>query len=405
MNVIEKLRQKIDEELRQKERAIVFWYDAQGQLDSEELNNQLKDIEVRQLNDNNYFQLKMEIELQNPKTSYLIYSDEPRPRDNENMLLDIFLYSAEFKADETALLTEMFNVEDFVLRPLMKEYPAFFASKERKNKLSRVLPAQADREVFELSMMAVLTRSPVHDIRTITTLLLTKGVDMETNELVGQLEKNYSLSKSLEKIGGYFGVSLIDSEEPLKKLVDTLIYQHFNQNFQGSIEEWDNQWKSSSPNICALYIEEWLNNLHAEVIENYIKVWEKEYDVQAVLTDYELKQYEDVATFPVLDVMIIEKCVDELKHETIIPENRLALIEKRLEMPWALKSNIQRSYQTLYHAVNLEGLKTEVNKFSQWWRVIRPTLSWECLHYYLIVNCHLMRKKVFLWMGILPPAW
>ena len=362
MNVVEKLRKKIDEELRQKGRAIVFWYDAQGQLDSEELNNQLKDIEVRQLNDNNYFQLKVEIGLQNPETSYLIYSDEPRPRDNENMLLDMLLYSTEFKADETALLAEMLNVQDFVLRPLMKEYPTFFASKERKHKLSRVLPAQADKDVFELSMMAVLTKSPVHDIRTITTQILTRGIDIETNELVNQLEKNYSLGKSLEKIGAYFGISLNDSEEPLKKLVDALIYQHFNQNFQGSIEEWGNQWESSSPNICALYIEEWLNNLHAEVIENYIKLWEKEYEVQDVLADYELKQYEDVATFPILDVLIIEKCIDELKHETIIPENRLALIEKRLEMPWALKFNIQRSYQTLYHAVNLEGLKTEVNK-------------------------------------------
>src|SRR5699024_7257241 len=157
---------------RQKGRAIVFWYDAQGQLETEELNSQLEDIEVRYLNDNNFFQLKVEIELQNPETSYLIYSDEPRPRDNDNMLLDMLFYSAEFKADEAALLSEVLNVEDFVLRPLMKEYPTFFASKERKNKLSKVLPAQADRDAFELSMMTVLTKSPIQDIRTLTTQII-----------------------------------------------------------------------------------------------------------------------------------------------------------------------------------------------------------------------------------------
>ena len=362
MNVIEKLQQKINEEHRQKGRAIVFWYDAQGQLETEELNSQLEDIEVRYLNENNFFQLKVEIELQNPETSYLIYSDEPRPRDNDNMLLDMLFYSTEFKADETALLSEVLNVEDFVLRPLMKEYPTFFASKERKNKLSKVLPAQSDRDTFELSMMAVLTKSPVHDIRTITTQVLMKGLGIETNELVKQLEKNYALDKSLEKIGGYFGISLTDSEEPLKQLVNILIYQHFKQNFHGVVEKWDEQWKSNSPNICALYIEEWLNNRHAETIENYIELWEKEHDVQGTLDDYDVEQYEEVATFPKVDILIIEKCVDELKHHTIAPEKRLALIEKRLELPWALKHKINQSYQTLYHAIKLESFKNETKK-------------------------------------------
>ncbi|SDK32536.1 BREX-1 system phosphatase PglZ type A [Lacicoccus qingdaonensis] len=362
MNVIEKLQQKIDEEHRQKGRAIVFWYDAQGQLEADELNSQLKGIEVRQLNDNNFFQLKVEIEIQNPETSYLIYSDEPRPRDNDNMLLDMLFYSVEFKADETALLSEVLNVEDFVLRPLMKEYPTFFASKERKNKLSKVLPAKADRGTFELSMMAVLTKSPAHDIKTITTQILMKGLDIETNELIKQLGKNYALDKSLEKIGRYFGISLTDSEEPLRQLVNTLIYQHFNQNFHGVVGKWDDQWKSTSPNICALYIEEWLNNRHAEMIENYIEIWEKEYDVQGTLDDYDVEQYAEVATFPRVDVLIIEKCVDELEHNTISPEKRLALIEKRLEMPWALKPKINCSYKTLYHVIKLERFKNEIKK-------------------------------------------
>src|SRR5699024_6095968 len=103
-------------------------------------------------------------------------------------------------------------------------------------------------------------------------------------------------------------------------------------------------------------------NRHAETIENYIELWEKEHDVQGTLDDYDVEQYEEVATFPKVDILIIEKCVDESKHHTIAPEKRLALIEKRLELPWALKQKINQSYQTLYHAIKLESFKNETKK-------------------------------------------
>ena len=121
MNVIEKLQEKIQQEKETKGRAIVFWYDAQAQVDVEELKEQLEEVEVRYVNERNFFQLKVEIELEKPNQSFLIYTDGPRPEDAENMLLDILLYSAEFKADETALLSETLQVSDHVLRPMMEQ--------------------------------------------------------------------------------------------------------------------------------------------------------------------------------------------------------------------------------------------------------------------------------------------
>ena len=47
MNVIEKLKEKIKEEKETKGRAIVFWYDAQAQVEIEELKEKLKRVEVR----------------------------------------------------------------------------------------------------------------------------------------------------------------------------------------------------------------------------------------------------------------------------------------------------------------------------------------------------------------------
>ncbi|GGA69563.1 BREX-1 system phosphatase PglZ type A [Ornithinibacillus halotolerans] len=364
MNVIEKLQEKIQQEKETKGRAIVFWYDAQAQVDVEELKEQLDEVEVRCVDERNFFQLKVEIELEKPNQSFLIYTDGPRPEDADNMLLDILLYSAEFKADETAMLSETLQVSDQVLRPMMEQYSLFFDSKDRKRRLSKILPKDSDNYHFELSMMAVLVKASVPDIRMITRQLLLNGLYMEENELLKQLERNYSLERTLESIGRHFGVSLERDNEPLLQLLNVLIYQHFRQRAGFTVEDWESRWASSSPNICALFVEEWLQH-DGEKFEEHIKEWEKVHQVRDVLLKRDIENYQLAETFPVVDALIIEKCIDELIHQTIHVDERLSLIEERLQTYWGSKGKLKALYETLFEAIRIEKLRPVVNRIQQ----------------------------------------
>ena len=362
MNVIEKLIEKIKEEKETKSRAIVFWYDAQVQVDIDELKEQLNEVEVRYLNDRNFFQMKIEIEFDKPDQSFLLYSDTTRPDDSENMLLDILLYSTEFKADETALLSETLQVSDNVLRPFMERYPLFFDSKDRKTKLAKILPHQSEQDLFELSMIAVLTKATVPDIRLITHQLLLEGLYVKENELIKQIKRNFSLERTFEIIGRYFGISLEYEEEPLLKLLNVLIYQHFKRNANFSINEWEDKWASSSPNVCALFIEEWLQRHDKEVLEEKIKEWERVNRVREVLSRQDIINYKQVDTFPVVDALIIEKCIDELYHQTIHLSERQTLIEQRLQTHWGSQGQLRAIYDTLNEVIRIERLKSKIDR-------------------------------------------
>jgi len=361
MNVIEKLQEKIDQEKESKERAIVFWYDPQAQVDLKELSEQLKHIEVRQLTDKNCFKLKYEMEISRPTTSFLLYAEHARPQDKDNMLLDILSYSAEFKADEVAMLAETLQVSDYILRPIMEQYPLFFENKDRRKRLGKLLPSDTDRHHFELSMVAVLVKAPVPDIRVITRQLLLNGLSEEENEYVRQLKRNYSFERALETIGRYFGVWLEPDHEPLEHLMSSLIYQHFRQHATFTVEEWESDWASSSPNVCALFVEEWLRQ-GGDVIDETIKGWEKTNHVREVLSSFDVDAYQNVETFPVVDALIIEKCIDELTHQTIDKDKRMALIEQRLTMYWGSKGKLKALYLTLLKAVQLHDLKQMMNR-------------------------------------------
>ncbi len=364
VNVIEKLKEKIQQEKKFKERLIVFWYDPQSQVSVGELKEQLGDIEIRRLTNHNSFQLKVEIEIQRTTESFLIYSDEAKPNDKDNMLLDILSYSTEFKADETAMLSEELQVSDQVLRPIMERYPLFFDSKDRKRRLIKILPKDSDNYQFELSMMAVLVKASVPDIRMMTRQLLLNGLHLEENDLLKQLERNYSLERTLEFVGRHFGVTLERDNEPLLQLLNVLIYQHFRQNAGFTVDDWEAKWASSSPNICALFVEEWLQH-DGEVLEDHIKEWEKMHQVRDVFTKRDIENYQLVETFPVVDALIIEKCIDELIHQTIHADERLSLIEERLQTYWGSKGKLKDLYETLFEAIRIEKLRPVVNRIHQ----------------------------------------
>lgn len=365
VNVIEKLQGKIQQERETKGRAIVFWYDPQEQVSINELREQLNDVQVRQVTDRNFFQLKIEVELQKTNESFLIYSDAPKPNDKENLLLDILSYSAEFKADETAVLSEALEVSDSILRPMMERYPLFFKAQERKQKLRKVLPQQADQYDFERSMMAVLAKATVPDIRVVTRQLLLDDLHIEENMFMKQIKRNFSIERALEIIGRYFGISIENKDEPLKELLDVLIYQHFRRNVTFEIEEWEKKWVSSSPNVCVLFIDEWLQHNDSHVLEKHIKDWEESYQVRGVLSNYDMETFRNVVTFPIVDVLIIEKCIDDLKHSTIHVDERLSLIEQRVQTYWGSRGRLKAIYDTLYQAIRIEKLKHVVNRMHQ----------------------------------------
>ncbi|MEH7248590.1 BREX-1 system phosphatase PglZ type A [Neobacillus niacini] len=362
LNIIDMIKEKIRDEMKNKGRAIVFWYDPNEQVTIDDLVETLPEVQVRKLTDRNFFTIKLEIEIEKPNVSFLLYSNNPRPKYKNNFLLDILLYSSEFKSDESAILAESLGISDHILRDMMEKYPVFFRSKERKSLLGKVTPAKASEQELELSILAVLTGAKVPEIRLIVKNLLLNGLSSEKNELIVKINKFYSWERTLELIQQYFGLSIPNNQNTLQYLSDALNYQHLRQNIGWSMREWEENWSSTSPNICALFIEDWMNSFEDEtsILEEYLKGWEIKYSIERVLRNHSVEEIEDIITVPVVDALIIEKCVLELEHDLIESEKWMERINTRLMSFWGRKSTISALYNVLYHAVRVTSLKNQL---------------------------------------------
>lgn len=366
MNVLQLLKERIEDELHKKNkpRTVVFWYDEQGEHTVESLKEALADqpIHVRALTRNNFFSLKIEIETEKKDDSFLLYANFAKPEKEKNYLLDMELYGTEFKADTTALFAEQLQVSDALLRDMMQKYPEFFKSTERKEKLKKVLKPQASEREFEYAILAVLTGAQIADMDKIAQHLLMAGLQEDTNELYKSIVKRFSKEQLFVLLGQYFGVHV--EEYTLQHLMEHILYAHFQRYAQFEDAKLQKKYETTRANASALFVDDWLQMKGSEVLEQYMQEIEGTFSIVELLNDRPIEHYADISTFPVIDVLLIEKLTTELLHHTSNLEEWKEILQNRLKMHWANRNEHIRGLLTvLVHAVDLTMHKTLLKQY------------------------------------------
>ncbi|MBO0587706.1 BREX-1 system phosphatase PglZ type A [Sporosarcina sp. E16_8] len=368
MDIVEMLRERIVDEKSKKARAIVFWYDDSAQETLASLTEAFAadDIKVRVLTTNNFFSLKIDIEIEHKDDSFLLYAPFAKLADEDNLLLDMQLYGIEFKADQIAILAEQLLVNDSILRPMIQRYPSFFKSKGRKDKLKKVLPPNASERDIEYSMLAVLANSPVANMAVITRHLLVDGLDEQTNMVYKNIEKHFSTGRMWILLTEYFGMGVNTAHQSLQHLLEYLLVAHFQRNALFELTSLGEKYATTRGNACALFIDDWLRAKESEVqvLEMYVKNVENTLQIRELLQELPVEQYDAISTFPLIDVLIIEKVTAELLHQTSDLTAWNDRLQKRLKTHWARRQDsIAGLYQVMLEAVRLTEYKTYVKEY------------------------------------------
>ena len=97
----------------------------------------LENAKVIALTGNNAFSVKKLLSVDDLSTNYLVYSPCVYNRPDDNWLLDVELYSEEFRADLISIwMDEMGLISNPAMRKQVKNYRAYFNAKDRRLKVS-----------------------------------------------------------------------------------------------------------------------------------------------------------------------------------------------------------------------------------------------------------------------------
>lgn len=366
LELISKLLETFEQEKRKSptDRALVFWYDPEAEdRDFDTIRQQLEQhhIQVWLLNKNNVFQTKVVIEEEQTDQSFLIYAPFAKPEPENNYLIDILLYSAEFKADETALLATELGLDQPFAYPFIQEYRKFFRDKRRKEKFKKLLPARVSEDVLKRCIYAVLANVNALDMPHIMQAVFKDGLIDEENETLQRINRFANLEAFYKDVYEYFGLKS-DQGYSLQEVFKTIVYYHAVMTIEQLADELP-ACHSSVPNTCRLFLEDQLQDSGArETLKPLLQNIESEWGVYALLNSLPIEELVKCTTFPVAVHLFLDRIIDQLQHETTMDHRWKEFIETSRSSYWAQDEQLSYQYQFLRYAVDLMTYKHRVSE-------------------------------------------
>jgi len=131
---ISQLQENLDRLFHQEGHRLVFWYDPEQEFSDSISELELNEVQLLQLDKWGSFELKIELEREDPETKYLLYAPFDEPEPDKDWLLDIKLYSYTFQADQASIILNELCFTHQCLKSHIKNRKKFFRSKERLTK-------------------------------------------------------------------------------------------------------------------------------------------------------------------------------------------------------------------------------------------------------------------------------
>ena len=118
-------------------RRIIFWYDEEREFEDQLDGFELPGVKLARLTGTNTFSVKKLLSTDDADSDFLVYQPFGYDDPEEDWLLDVKLYSEEFRADLLSIwMEEMHIAAAPALRKTAREYRKFFGEKRRRAKVA-----------------------------------------------------------------------------------------------------------------------------------------------------------------------------------------------------------------------------------------------------------------------------
>lgn len=400
MNIIQELLvlfQQQREQNRGSHRALVFWYDPQGdERDLQEIESALENegIGVWKLTPDNAFRTKVMFELEDTESTYLLYAPFEKPKNQDNFLLDILLYGGkygEFVADELAIKMKELRLEHLSIRSFMKEHWPFFANQKRVSRFEKLLPNMATAEDVESTMIAVLAgATSIHPPELLKSVVCNGGI-IDDNAALQSIGKFMDNNAFFERVEAYFGIQKVEHNR-LSHIIQSIVFQHFKMNVEEKYSG-DLAFRSSVPNICKVFVEDWLKSEQHDSLATVLTFLQEQWNIKGLLKTHTYEPYIHCDTFFVIEETVVNMLVELMMDDAFSVKEWRSILHERSQGYW-YHARLENVYLFLTQALHMFALREEFAKSvvpqtgEEWFTLYTETQFMADYRYRLMFNCY-----------------
>lgn len=349
---------------------IVFWYDQDQEFLDTFQSLDLDDIKLINLSEESLLEIKVRLELEDLDSKYLLYSPTQEPEPEKDWLLDIKLYSRPFHADKASILLNELKLQKQSMRAHLNERKKFFNSRDRVNRLKKLVSTDDTERDIDLKILTVLTRSEQAEIFHILMKLfgemcVDRDCDFKSpTKSWAEIEKFGMAPFFWEQMTKAFGYNI---ESPsLSDLLIRLLVNDFAKNFRGYIPGSLTHFLLSDKTLAtnaSVFVSQWRSNL----------IHFRQYGIVSSEIAKELRLDEHLINCTeecLLDVMTFE-----VVERQVIRSLRTKITQGDLQKTANLKTAILRRKDGHWTTIQLDEYGNNGNIYATTYNALESTLE------------------------------
>lgn len=356
--VIQDLNQRFAQPLPEfYKRRIIFWCDEEREFEDKLDEIVLHGAKLIVLTGTNYFAVKKLLGVEDTTGNYVVYCPLSYEKPEEDWLLDIRLYSEEYRADLISnWMDEMGLPQTAALRKQVKEYRKFFKASARREKIAKQkntpsVPRQLDMAVLG-ALAGIVDAAPNAVIKKV----LCAGLDAETNGLYCDFT-DYGADKTfwdmVQKGTGY-----VADAPDLRHLAAHILLTSATRTMQPEyLARWKDFLSEAHQAYCYDLVSEWLHGTDAEQLHEIAVRIEEELRLPEQFMKLEVADLVNTEIFPCIHELILIKLMTEIADSIIDVNVIKETVEKRRTCVWY--EEVKDFYEGILQVANMQDFFKE----------------------------------------------
>lgn len=317
-------------------RRIIFWQDPDGEFSDLVDELCLDGVKLLKLTGKNNFAAKQILSETDTDSNYLVYNPLSYSDVRDNWLLDIELYSEEFRADLLSIRMQSLNMSDTPqMRKSMKSYSKFFENKERVAKLTAFKSNYFNAGQLHIDILAVLAGTNSNTASGVIRKVLMDGLDIESNEAITNIKKFGNESVLWEMIDRYTGYVHDPDQVSLIALASHILITTLSMTMKAScLSGLEKLISEPHQQRCYDLINEWMHSEDDDELYEIARDVEYHHHLVKRFDGLEVQDLLNSECFPCINECILRRYMTEISENVIKADDMVTAIEKRRTLKW-----------------------------------------------------------------------
>lgn len=354
-------------------RRIIFWQDPDGEFVDAIDDLAIDNVKILKLTGSNNFAAKQLLSETDTESNYLVYNPLSYSDIRDNWLLDIELYSEEFRADLLSIRMQELGIPPTSqMRKAVKIYKKFFDNKERVAKLKALGTDYTTVSQLHIDVLSVLSGSEFNTMDGVISKILMDGMEISDNDALINIRKFGDEDLFWEMLNKYIGYEKNDDNSLLPLATHILLTALSNTMKESCLKGLEKFIAESYQQRCYSLVDKWMHSRYDDELYEIARKVEYKYKLAERFDALDVSDLITSECFPCINECIIRKYMTEISEDVIKSDDIINTVNRRRTTKWSKRVKdyfdglLQTAKMHQFYQANIGGF--HIAEYSKLWK-------------------------------------